>query len=187
MKREGANLKFFSPINDKKLPKADGIYIGGGFPEVLGEALEKNQIMRKKIKQLSEDNIPIYAECGGLMYLTKSINSGKKVSKMVGIFDAETKMTTKMKLNYTKGNIITKNIISDRKHYFQGHEFHYSKLESVSSDSKFAFELKIGDGIKNHLDGMIQNNTLASYGHLYFNSSNYAKNLVKNCINYSRR
>ena len=53
LKREGANLKFFSPINDKKLPKADGIYIGGGFPEVLGEALEKNQIMRKKIKQLS--------------------------------------------------------------------------------------------------------------------------------------
>jgi len=186
LKREGANLKFFSPVNDKKLPHADGIYIGGGFPEILGDALEKNQIMRKKIKQLSEDNVPIYAECGGLMYLTKSIDYGKKTSRMIGIFDAETKMTKKMKLNYTQGKIISKNILSDKKHSLQGHEFHYSKLEHVSSDSKFAYELKFGEGIKNHFDGMIQNNTLASYGHLYFDSSDYAKIFVKNCIKVSR-
>jgi len=186
LKREGANLKFFSPIKDKKLPKADGIYIGGGFPEILGEALEKNQAIRKKIKKLSEDNIPIYAECGGLMYLTKSIDYGKKTSKMVGIFDAETAMTKKMKLNYTQGKIVLKNILSDKKQIFHGHEFHYSKLESVSADSKFAYELKIGDGIKNHFDGMIQDNTLASYGHLYFDSSDYAKKFVKNCIKSSR-
>ena len=187
LKREGANLKFFSPVNDKKLPQCDGIYIGGGFPEILGDALEKNQTMKKNIKQLSEENIPIYAECGGLMYLTKSIDYGKKTRKMVGIFDAETKMTKKMKLNYTQGNIISKNIISDKKHAIQGHEFHYSKLESVSSDSKFAYELKIGEGIKNHFDGMIQYNTLASYGHLYFDSSDYAKIFVNNCIKTSRR
>jgi cobyrinic acid a,c-diamide synthase len=186
LKREGANLKFFSPVKDKKLPKADGIYIGGGFPEILGDALEKNQIMRKKIMRFSEDNNPIYAECGGLMYLTKSIDYGKKISKMVGIFDAETKMTNKMKLNYTKGNIVTKNIISNKKHSIQGHEFHYSKLESISSDSKFAYQLKIGDGIKNQFDGMIEYNTLASYGHLYFESSDYAKIFVKNCIKSSR-
>ena len=186
LKREGANLKFFSPIRDKKLPKCDGIYIGGGFPEILGESLEKNQTMKKKIKQLSEENIPIYAECGGLMYLTKSIDYGNKTRKMVGIFDAETKMTKKMKLNYTQGNIISKNIISEKKHAIQGHEFHYSKLDSVSSDSKFAYELKIGEGIKNHFDGMIQYNTLASYGHLYFDSSDYAKIFVKNCIKSSR-
>ncbi|MDH3611234.1 MAG: cobyrinate a,c-diamide synthase [Nitrosopumilus sp.] len=186
LKREGANLKFFSPVLDKKVPRCDGIYIGGGFPEILGKALEKNMIMRKKIKKLSEENVPIYAECGGLMYLTKSIDYGKKISKMVGIFDAQTKMTKKMKLNYTKGNIILKNIISEKKHTLQGHEFHYSKLESIPSDSKFAYELKIGDGIKNHFDGMIQNNTLASFGHLYFDSSNYAEVFVKNCIKSSR-
>jgi len=143
--------------------------------------------MRKKIKNLSEQNVPIYAECGGLMYLTKSIDYGEKTNKMVGIFDAETKMTKKMKLNYTQGKIISKNILSDKKHTLQGHEFHYSKLESVSSDSKFAYELKIGEGIKNQFDGMIQYNTLASYGHLYFDSSDYAKILVKNCIKSSRR
>ena len=187
LKQEGAKLKFFSPTTDKNLPSSDGIYIGGGFPEISGESLEKNQFMRNKIKQFSEKNYPIYAECGGLMYLTKSIHYGKNKHKMVGIFDAETIMTKKMKLNYTKGTIISKNILSNKKQAIYGHEFHYSKLESISSDSKFVYELKIGEGIKNHLDGMIEYNTLASYGHLYFKSSNYAKNFVENCIKISRK
>jgi len=187
LRREGADLKFFSPIHDKKLSKSDGIYIGGGFPEILGNSLEQNHTMKRIIKKSSEQNIPIYAECGGLMYLTKSIDYGNKKYKMIGLFDAETKMTKKMKLNYTKGKITSKNIISDKLHYLQGHEFHYSELDSISSDSKFVYELDIGEGIKNHKDGMIQYNTLASYGHLYFASSNYAQIFVKNCINNSRR
>ncbi|NIM25462.1 MAG: cobyrinate a,c-diamide synthase [Nitrososphaeria archaeon] len=186
LRQEGANLKFFSPIKDSKLPKCDGLYIGGGFPEVLGKNLEKNQVMRKKIKEFSENNQPIYAECGGLMYLTKSIDYGKKKYRMSGVFDAETIMTKKMKLNYTKGKIISTNVLANKKHQFQGHEFHYSKLDNVSSDLKFAYELKIGDGIKNHLDGLLQDNTLASYGHLYFKSSDYSKIFVENCIHSSR-
>ena len=186
LKREGASLTFFSPIKNKKIPKCDGLYIGGGFPEILGNDLSKNQIMKKSIKKLSEDNFPIYAECGGLMYLTKSISNNKKKYKMVGLFDAETVMTKKMRLNYTKGNFSNKNILSDTLHGFRGHEFHYSQLESVSSDSQFAFNLDIGEGIKNRQDGLIQNNTLASYGHLYFDSSNYAEIFVKNCFNESR-
>ena len=185
LRREGASLKFFSPVNDTKIPKCDGLYIGGGFPEVLGSKLAKNQTMKKLIKNLAEDNLPIYAECGGLMYLTKSISSENRKYKMVGIFDAETFMTKRMKLNYTKGKIYP-SIISERSHSIQGHEFHYSKLDSVSTDSKFAYELEIGDGIKNHKDGLIQYTSLASYGHLYFDSSNYAENFVKNCIKYSR-
>jgi cobyrinic acid a,c-diamide synthase len=187
LKRQGASLTFFSPIKDKKIPKSDGLYIGGGFPEILGNDLSKNQIMKKSIKKLSEDNFPIYAECGGLMYLTKSIANDEKKYKMVGLFDAETVMTKKMRLNYTKGKFSNKNILSDTLHGFRGHEFHYSQLESVSSDSQFAFNLDIGEGIKNHQDGLIQNNTLASYGHLYFDSSNYAEVFVKNCLNQLRR
>ncbi len=187
LREQGANLKFFSPIKDKKLPSCDGIYIGGGFPEILGNSLEKNSFMRQSIKKLSEQSMPIYAECGGLMYLTKSIDYGDKKYKMIGLFDAETKMTKRMKLNYTKGKIITKNIISYKSHLLRGHEFHYSELISVSSDSKFAYQLEIGDGIKNHKDGMILYNTLASYGHLYFDSSDYSKIFVKNCVKYSRR
>ena len=186
LRREGANLKFFSPVKDKKIPKCDGIYIGGGFPEVLGNSLEKNQTMKKTIKKLAEEEVPIYAECGGLMYLTKSIVHNNKKFKMTGLYDAETIMTKKMKLNYTKGKI-TKSLISDKQHNLQGHEFHYSQLESVSKDSKFAYSLEIGEGIKKHQDGMMLYNTLASYGHLYFDSSNYAQIFVKNCLKYSRR
>jgi cobyrinic acid a,c-diamide synthase len=187
LRREGANLKFFSPVKDKKIPKCDGLYIGGGFPEVLGNALEKNQVMKKSIKKLAEDNLPIYAECGGLMYLTKSILSENKKYKMIGLFDAETKMTKKMRLNYTKGKIISKIPISEKLHCFRGHEFHYSHLDLVSSDSKFAYNLEIGEGIKKHQDGLIQDNTLASYGHLYFDSSNYAEIFIKNCIKSSKK
>ena len=186
LQREGAVLKFFSPVKDKKIPKCNGLYIGGGFPEILGNSLEKNQIMKKTIKKLAENNLPIYAECGGLMYLTKSISSNNKKHKMIGLFDAETIMTKKMKLNYTKGIINSKTIISEKKHDFKGHEFHYSQLDSISSDSKFAYDLEFGEGIKNSQDGLMEYNTLASYGHLYFDSSDYAKIFVKNCIKYSR-
>jgi len=98
LRREGAKLKFFSPVSDKKIPKCDLIYIGGGFPEVLGQSLERNVTMRKMIKKRAEEGTSIYAECGGLMYLTKSISFGKKKYKMVGLFDAETQMTKKMVL-----------------------------------------------------------------------------------------
>ena len=186
LRREGATLKFFSPVTDKKIPQCDGIYIGGGFPEILGNELSKNNTMKEKIKELAEDELPIYAECGGLMYLTKSITFDNKKYKMAGIFDAETKMTKKMKLNYTKGKIQSKTVISSKSHNFRGHEFHYSEIDCISNDSKFAYDLDIGDGIVDQHDGLIEYDTLASYGHLYFDSANYAQNFVKSCLKYSR-
>jgi len=186
LQREGAEIKFFSPISDSKLPECHGIFIGGGFPEVLGSLLEKNKVMKQKIKDFAENQIPIYAECGGLMYLTNSIYCDNKKFKMVGLFDAETVMTKQMILNYTKGKI-TRNCVIANTSKIQGHEFHYSKLNSLSSDSKFAYELTIGEGIRNKKDGLIEYNTLASYCHLYFDSAKYAKNFVRSCIKFSRR
>lgn len=187
LKREGAKIKFFSPIYDSKLPTCDGIYIGGGFPEILGDSLEKNQKMKKSIKKATENNIPLYAECGGLMYLTRSISYGKKKYQMVGLFDAETRMDKKMKLNYTKGKVSSNCLISPKSNTLQGHEFHYSEIDMLSNDSKFAYSLSIGEGIKNKQDGLMEYNTIASYMHLYFDHSKYAKNFVQNCIKFSRR
>ncbi|RDJ32721.1 MAG: cobyrinate a,c-diamide synthase [Crenarchaeota archaeon] len=187
LRREGVRLKFFSPTSDTKLPKCDGIYIGGGFPEVLGDKLSKNYQIKKLIKKAAVDEIPIYAECGGLMYLTNSISYDNKKFKMIGVFDAETIMTKKMKLNYTKGKITSNCLIGPKNSIFQGHEFHYSEIDSLSSDSKFAYSLSIGDGIKNKKDGLINYNTLASYGHLYFDSSSFAQNFANISLAYSRR
>jgi len=177
LRREGAKLKFFSPVTDKKIPDCDLIYIGGGFPEVLGQSLERNTIMRKMIKKHAEEGMPIYAECGGLMYLTKSISFGKKKYKMVGLFDAETQMTKKMTLNYTEGRITSSCLVSDPAK-FRAHEFHYSKISNLAKDAKLVYDLKIGEGISGKKDALSEYNTLASYCHLYFDSAKYATKLV---------
>jgi len=177
LRREGAKLKFFSPVSDKKIPKCDLIYIGGGFPEILGQSLERNTTMRNLIKKHAEEGMPIYAECGGLMYLTKSISFGKKKYKMVGLFDAETQMTKTMTLNYTEGKI-TSNCLISTPRKFRAHEFHYSKIRNLPRDVKLVYDLKIGEGISRKKDGLSEYNTLASYCHLYFDSAKYATKLV---------
>ncbi len=177
LRREGAKLKFFSPVSDKKIPACDLIYIGGGFPEVLGQLLERNTTMRKLIKKYAEDGMPIYAECGGLMYLTKSISLGKKRYKMVGLFDAETQMTKKMTLNYTEGRIRSNCLVSVPAR-FRAHEFHYSKIRNLPKDARLVYDLKIGEGIANKKDALSEYNTLASYCHLYFDSAKYATRML---------
>ena len=178
LRREGASLKFFSPVSDKKIPDCDLIYIGGGFPEVLGQSLERNATMRKMIKKRAEEGTKIYAECGGLMYLTKSISFGKKRYKMVGLFDAETQMTKKMTLNYTEGRIRSNCIVSVPAK-FRAHEFHYSKIRNLPRDAKLVYELKIGEGIDNKKDALSEYNTLASYCHLYFDSAKHAARMLE--------
>jgi len=178
LRREGAKLKFFSPVSDKKIPKCDLIYIGGGFPEVLGQSLERNTTMRNLIKKHAEEGMPIYAECGGLMYLTKSISFGKKKYKMVGLFDAETQMTKKMTLNYTEGRIRSNCLISTPAK-FRAHEFHYSKIRNLAKDAKLVYDLKIGEGISGKKDALSEYNTLASYCHMYFDSAKYATRMLE--------
>jgi cobyrinic acid a,c-diamide synthase len=187
LKKAGATLEFFSPIHDKKIPSCDGLYIGGGFPEVKGNVLERNGTMRKLLKKKAEDGLPIYAECGGLMYLTKSIRYGEKKFAMVGFFDAETVMQKKLKLNYTKAKVFRPCLVSKVCSKLTGHEFHFSELESISRDSKFAYNMDIGVGIAKKRDGLVEHNVLASYMHMHFSLPNVAKNFVESCIKHSRR
>ncbi len=187
LRRQGARIEFFSPISDSSPPQCSGLYIGGGFPEVLGQPLAKNHSMKKSIKKLAEQNMPIYGECGGLMYLTKSIDYANKKHSMVGLFDAQTSMEKRMTLNYTKGTVISNCALANKETKFFGHEFHYSELNSIAKDSRFAYDLSIGTGIKNKKDGLMEYNTLASYMHLYFDRGLHARNFVNNCTAYLRR
>ena len=115
-----------------------------------------------------------------------NFNNGKK-HRMVGLIDADTKMTKKMTLNYTKGRVCKECVLSKVSNKLHGHEFHFSEVNSVPRDAKFAYKLDIGKGITGRKDGILIHNTLASYGHLYFDSSNYARQLVSNCVSFSRR
>lgn len=193
LRRQKAQLVFFSPVNDSKLPEnISGVILGGGFPEVLAEKLEKNQSMIKSISKAAKDGIPIYGECGGLMYLTRSIRGYKfdddnnnKKRKMIGLIDADTFMTGKLTLNYTDAD--SNASIFDKISKIRGHEFHYSKIENISKDSKFAYIMKRGSGIDNKKDGFVVYNCLASYMHVHFADSRLPKRLVEKCIKCSQR
>lgn len=186
----GAEIIYFSPISDTHIPdNISGLILGGGFPEVMADKLNSNQSMLKSIKKAAEKGIPIYGECGGLMYLTKSIagyKNSKKHFQMVGIIDAKTKMTSKLTLNYTSADMNTSTFgnIQD----IRGHEFHYSKLEDLPSDSKYAFSMKRGIGIDGGKhDGILIHNCIASYMHLHFYDRRFPTKWIKSCIEFQRK
>jgi len=188
LRRRGAQLVFFSPVQEKHLPDdVDGIVLGGGFPEVLADRLEKNQSMIKSIKKAVNDGMPIYGECGGLMYLTRSIKGykgEKKSRKMVGLIDADTFMTNRLTLNYTEAEC--NGSFFGRAH-LRGHEFHYSSIENIARDSRFAYSMKKGKGITGDKDGLIINGSgLGAYMHLHFANAKLPDRLVQACVSYSR-
>jgi cobyrinic acid a,c-diamide synthase len=189
LKRSGVQLVFFSPIKEQKLPEGvQGLMLGGGFPEVLADRLEKNRSMVRSIRRAVDEGMPIYAECGGLMYLTRSIRGykgEKKARKMAGIIEADTLMTGRLTLNYTdaecNGSIFGKM-------HLRGHEFHYSSIENIAGDSRFAYSMKKGKGVTGTQDGFIINdNSLAAYMHLHFANRKLPERMVLSCVRFSRR
>ena len=189
LENRGAEIVQFSPIHDSTLPEVDGLYIGGGFPEVQPSELERNLGMRQSIKKAAEDGMPLLAECGGLMYLTRSITdfNGKR-SSMVGFLEADTIMTRKLVLNYTQADVERENILSAKGTSLKGHEFHYSGLTSIAGDAKFAYKMRIGKGIDDGREGWISNNVLASYMHLHLASNlKLPDRLVASCKGYAKR
>jgi cobyrinic acid a,c-diamide synthase len=189
LRRSGAQLSFFSPVKDQTLPDGvNGMILGGGFPEVLAHRLETNASMARSIREAVDEGMPIYAECGGLMYLTRSITGykgEKKQMKMAGIIQADTLMTGRLTLNYTdaecEGSIFGKT-------HVRGHEFHYSSIENIASDSRFAYAMKKGKGVTGKQDGFIINdNGLAAYMHLHFANRKLPERIVLSCVRFSRR
>jgi cobyrinic acid a,c-diamide synthase len=186
----GAEITYFSPINDEHIPNnISGLILGGGFPEVMADKLNSNQSMLKSIKKAAQQEMPIYGECGGLMYLTKSISgykNSKKHFRMVGIIDAKTQMTGRLTLNYTQANLITSAFGNIEN--MKGHEFHYSKLEELPQDSKYAYYMKRGTGIDGGKhDGILTYNCMASYMHIHFYDRRFPTRWIKSCVEYGRK
>ena len=160
-----AKIEYFSPIHDEQLPSVDALYIGGGYPEIFKKELSKNTTMLESIKEFSQDNHTIYAECGGLMYLCKTIDS----LPMVDVFPYHSMLTKRVQgLSYTIAHVQRDNPILKKNTTYHGHEFHYSKVEYTGSNSNdFAFSMRRGVGITGKYDGLLKNNTLASYIHTH--------------------
>ena len=159
-----AHLVYFSPLHHEEIPDVDGLYIGGGYPEIFSRELEANHSMRKSVVKFHQEERPIYAECGGLMYLTRSINQ----QEMCGIFPYPSQMTGKPQaLSYVISQAIEDNVILKKGETFRGHEFHYSKVALEGNTPKFAFKVLRGRGIASKRDGLMDKNALASYVHTH--------------------
>ncbi len=186
----GARLKFFSPLKDEAVPEgASGLYIGGGYPEVYASGLAENHKMLESISKSAEDGMPVYGECGGFMYLTKSIQDLDGVEhKTVGLLEAKTSMVKRLTLSYTLARSTRTNILTPVGKIVRGHEYHFSAMKDVPQDARFAYELKRGIGVGDGHDGWTCYNTLASYMHTNFASnSRMAERFVESCVNYSKR
>ena len=161
----GGELVFFSPMFDS-LPETDAIYFGGGYPELHAGALEASPAT-KAVKAAADEGMPIYAECGGLLYLTRGITLDREY-RMAGILPACAEMTGSVQaLGYSDGRGSGKNSYISPGMKIKGHEFHYSRIDCMP-DARFIIDLSRGKGISGCRDGLSEHETTGSYTHSYF-------------------
>ncbi len=176
LKSRGGNLIFFSPLRDTKLPGGiDALYFGGGYPEEFAEPLAENREMQEAVRQFARRGLPLYAECGGLMYMTQGIETtqGKRYP-MVGLLPVWSRMFNRLKsLGYVEVTLTTNSLWGEKGALLRGHEFHYSELIGpLSDDSRWtpAYRIKRRRSEKILSEGFQQNSVLASYVHLHWAS-----------------
>jgi cobyrinic acid a,c-diamide synthase len=172
LRAAGAELSFFDTMNDPSPPDVDALFIGGGFPERHMDSLAANASMRRAVKERIEAGMPVYAECGGLMYLSRSLKWQGNRAEMVGAVDGDTVMYEKprgrgyVKLRETGRSPWPVPDGDNKARILNAHEFHYSDLENCAPGFDFAYEVVRGRGIDGKHDGVVVRNTLASFSHL---------------------
>lgn len=170
LRQAGAELVFFSPIADARMPEVDALFLGGGFPECFMRELEANKGMRESVQQAIEAGLPAYAECGGLMYLARSLTWRGERREMVGVIAADVLMHEKpVGRGYVRlAPTAAHPWLPEGSHpdEIPAHEFHYSSLENLDPATHFAYDVKRGYGADGHHDGIVHKNLLASYTHL---------------------
>ena len=164
----GAELVPFDTLRDRRLPAVDALFIGGGFPEEMAAALQANRALRAQLRDEIEAGLPVYAECGGLMYLSRSIERRGERFEMVGAIPADTVMHARavgrgyVHLERT-GDFPWESCAGSR---VRAHEFHHSGLRDADPGLRYAYRVLRGHGIDGERDGIVHRNVLASYAHL---------------------
>ncbi|MFZ5822314.1 MAG: cobyrinate a,c-diamide synthase [Chloroflexota bacterium] len=188
----GAELVFIDALNDQGLPPLDALYIGGGFPEMFMDELSANVSLRRAIYAAIENDLPVYAECGGLMYLSQRITWREKTAEMVGALACQVEMTAKPQGHgYVVAHVENENPFFAPGAVLRGHEFHNSRLITVSAkEITTSYRLTRGNGLGDGRDGVLYRNVLASYTHLHSGGApDWANGLVHSAQLYreSRR
>jgi cobyrinic acid a,c-diamide synthase len=168
LRAAGARLVFFDALRDRVLPSCDGLFIGGGFPETLAAGLEANSELRRNIRAAVEGGLPTYAECGGMMYLTRSISFQGARREMVGVIPADSVMG---ETPQGRGLVRVEATADFPWPGAQGegvvaaHEFHYARLENVAPELRYAWRVQRGHGVDGRRDGIVIGNMLAGFTH----------------------
>jgi len=169
LQEAGAELVYFNTLTDATLPEIDGLFIGGGFPESYLHTLEANASLRAAIHSAIAAGLPAYAECGGLMYLSRSLSWNGNRADMVGVIPGDAVMHARpqgrgyVRLRETAGAPWPSQHPEGE---FAAHEFHYSALENISEPLTYAYEVLRGSGVDGKHDGIVINNLLACYSHM---------------------
>lgn len=174
----GAELVSIDTLHDKNLPEIDGLFIGGGFPETQMQELEANSSLRTAIHEAIEAGLPVYAECGGLMYLSRSLSWNGEHSQMVGALKMDIEMHPRpqgrgyVKLKETNETLWgTAPSVDGEQAIINAHEFHYSAPvksapQALAKDTRFAYRVLRGHGVDGESDGIVYRNVLANYSHM---------------------
>jgi cobyrinic acid a,c-diamide synthase len=167
--RQGARVMEISAVRETRLPEVDALYIGGGFPETHARALAENAGFRQSLREAAKRGLPIYAECGGLMYLGESLSLGEKNYPMAGVLPIGFGMEKRPQGHgYTILETSEENPFFPVGREIRGHEFHYSRVLYVrGGESYFAFRVKRGEGIDRKRDGLCCREVLATYSHIH--------------------
>jgi cobyrinic acid a,c-diamide synthase len=171
----GAELITIDTLRDSALPDVDGLFLGGGFPEMHMEALSANASLRLAIRRAVAGGLPVYAECGGLMYLARCIRWGDRRAQMVGAIQADVVMRDRPQ---GRGYVILEETGKGPwpgagSATIHAHEFHHSELENCAPGVEFAYRVVRGNGVDGKHDGIIHRNVLASYAHLRDTAANH--------------
>ncbi|MFA6811051.1 MAG: cobyrinate a,c-diamide synthase [Desulfoplanes sp.] len=168
LRAAGARLVELSLLHQDDWPAIDGLYLGGGFPETQAHRLAENNVIRERVLTLSKNGLPIYAECGGFMYLCRDLIYDGVTYPMAGVFPVVTTFFPKPQgLGYVQGTVQSKNPFYAQGTCIHGHEFHYSCSGSSNKTVLLCLKLDRGQGVCEHMDFLLSNNTLAGYTHMH--------------------
>jgi cobyrinic acid a,c-diamide synthase len=170
LSRAGAEVVELSLLSDDPWPKLDGLYLGGGFPETMAERLAANVSIREHVKALADSGMPIYAECGGLMFLGRALKIGEREYPMSGVFEVTTELCKKPQgLGYIKARVIRENPFHPVGREILGHEFHYSCClpDNAPPPHELCLAMEKGSGMGRDSDGLLKNNAFAAYTHIH--------------------
>lgn len=191
LEQHGAEIIAFTPLTDADLPQdIDGLYFGGGYPELFAGKLAENSGLRDRIRDKSRDGMPIYGECGGFMYLCEELVDQNNTSyPMTGCFPFATKMFPRLKaLGYREITLTHDTVIGNRGLTIRGHEFHYSELTGLTPEFQTVYQISDRSGVDTPPEGYQISQTLGSYNHLHFGSQpTVAGHFVENCRIYRHR